>query len=161
MPWTNPYAWRRAAERAYVGRCLRRIEADPLLRTAVAFHPPGRDMARWYRRIGVILSTSDDEGCHTSVAEGMAGAAVPVVRSWPGAAEVYDKEWVHGSVAEAAAAVLRCADPDRWHRLGAVARDEIRRTHDPVAVVGAWADLLHGDVEAARAAFARYSPLGL
>jgi glycosyltransferase involved in cell wall biosynthesis len=160
MPWTNPYAWRRAAEREYVGGCLRRIEEDPLLRTAVTFHPPGRDMARWYRRIGLILSTSDNEGCHTSVAEGMAGAAVPVVRSWPGAAEVYDKEWVHGSVAQAAAAVLRCADPDRWQRLGAEAREEIRRTHDPVAVVGAWADLLHGDVAAARAAFARYSPLG-
>jgi glycosyltransferase involved in cell wall biosynthesis len=159
MPWTNGYAWRRPAEREYVGRCIQRIERDPLLRTAVAFHPPGQDMARWYRRVGFILSTSDDEGCHTSVAEGMAGAAVPVVRPWPGATEVYDKEWVHGCTEDAAAAVLRCVDPDRWHDLGALAREEIRRTHDPVAVVRAWADLLHGDVEAARAAFARYSPL--
>jgi glycosyltransferase involved in cell wall biosynthesis len=159
MPWQNRYAWADPAERDYVGRCFERIEQDPALRSAVIFDEPGRDMGRWFRRIGHVLSTSDEEGCHTAVAEGMASAAVPVVRPWPGAAEIYDKEWVHASIEDSVAAVLASADPGVWEERGARARAEIRRTHDPVAVVEAWADLLHGDVASAGAHFAAYSPL--
>jgi glycosyltransferase involved in cell wall biosynthesis len=159
MPWDNKYAWQNPEEREYVGWCFERIERDPLLRNAVTFHSPGRDMARWFRRLGFIVSTSDEEGSHASVAEGMASGAVPVVRPWPGAAEIYDKEWVHGSTSEAAAAVLASADPVVWAERSARAQREIRRSHNPTAVVEAWADLLHRDVAGARRYFAEFSPL--
>jgi glycosyltransferase involved in cell wall biosynthesis len=117
-------------------------------------------MARWYRRVGHLVSTSDEEGSHASVAEAMASGAVPVVRAWPGAEDIYDKEWVHFSMDAAAESVLTGADPDTWLPRSARARAEIRRTHDPDAVVRAWADLLHGDVPAARQHFAQFSDLG-
>lgn len=154
MPWQNPYVWAEETERAYVGRCFDRIEQDPLLRNAVQFNPPGADMARWYRRVGYIASTSDAEGSHASVAEAMATGAVPLIRDWPGAAELYDPRWVHATTDEAAAAVLAGADQPTWADRAQRARAEIRRTHDPAAVVAAWADLLHGDRTAARAYFA-------
>jgi glycosyltransferase involved in cell wall biosynthesis len=157
MPWRNRFAWADPAQQAFAGECFARIEQDPLLRDAVIFDPAGRDMARWFRRIGHVLSTSDVEGCHTAVAEGMASGAVPIVRPWPGAAEVYDPRWVHDGLEQAAEAVLASTDPDRWGARAAEARAEVRRSHDPVAVVAAWADLLHGDIERARGHFAAYT----
>jgi glycosyltransferase involved in cell wall biosynthesis len=159
MPWDNEYAWARPEEREYVGWCLDRVERDPRLHGAVTIDPPGRDMARWFRHVGHLLSTSDEEGSHTAVAEGMGSGAVPVMRPWPGATELYDKEWTHQSVAEAAAAVLADADPDVWADRAARAVAEIRRSHNPDLVVAAWADLLHGDVDRARTYFAEYAGL--
>jgi glycosyltransferase involved in cell wall biosynthesis len=158
MPWHNRYVWSTPDEREYVGRCFTRIEQDPLLRDAVRFDPPGPDMARWYRQVGHVLSTSDAEGSHASVAEAMAAGSVPVIRAWPGAAEVYDPRWVHASTGAAAAAVFANADAGRWAERAAAARAEVRRTHDPVAVVEAWADLLHGDLPAARSRFPAPAP---
>lgn len=160
LPWHNRYAWSRPEEREYAVWCFARIEQDPLLRGAVTFDPPGRDMARWYRRAGHVLSMSDVESFHMTVAEGMASGAVPVIRPWPGAAEIYDGEWIHSSVGDAAAAVLAAADPDVWAERAARAKAEIGRTADPAAVVRAWADLLHGDLDAARGHVAHLAPAG-
>lgn len=157
MPWHNPYVWDKPTERAFAARCFERLERDPRLRHGVVFDPPGRDMARWYRRIGFLLSCSDAEGSHLAVAEGMASGAVPVLRPWPGAEEVYDKQWISDSVEAAAEAVRESAEPDIWQLRAEEAREEVARTHDPAAVVAAWAQLLHGDVTGARAHFARYS----
>ena len=159
MPWDNRYAWPKPEEQEYVGLWLDRVERDPLLRGAVVFDQPGRDMARWYRRVGSILSMSDVEGVHLAAAEGMASGAVPVIRPWPGARESYDERWVHGSAADAAAAVLGNADPEVWAERSAAAVAEMRRRSDPAAVVDAWADLLHGDVDRARGYFAAYARL--
>jgi glycosyltransferase involved in cell wall biosynthesis len=159
MPWDNEYAWAQPSERAYASWCFSRIEEDPVLRSGVQFEPPGRDMARWYRRVGHVVSTSDAEGCHTAVAEGMASGAVPVVRPWAGADEVYDKEWVHASTESAVATILENADESRFTERAERAKAEINVTYDPAAVVAAWADLLHGDVAAARGHFAAYSSL--
>jgi glycosyltransferase involved in cell wall biosynthesis len=153
MPWDNVYAWPRDAERAFVGWCLERINRDPLLRGAVHFDSPGRDMAGWYRKVGHVLSTSDIESFHLAAAEGMASRAVPVIRPWPGATEIYDGEWIRPSVEAAAAFVLASADFDTWQGRGERACAEIRRTVDPAATVAAWADLLHGDVAAAQDRF--------
>ncbi|MFC0007400.1 glycosyltransferase family protein [Micromonospora siamensis] len=159
MPWTNKYAWKDEEEREYVGWCFERIERDPLLRDAVTFHAPGRDMARWFRQVGFIISTSDEEGSHASVAEGMASGAVPIIRPWPGADELYHKDWVHATTSEAAAAVLNTAHGNGWAEQSARAKAEINRSHNPDNVVAAWADLLHGDVAGARSYFAEFSPL--
>lgn len=160
LPWDNPAFWERRSEREYAGQCMERIRHDPLLRGGVTFDAPGRDMARWYRKVGHILSTSDDEGSHMAPSEGMASGSVPVIRPWPGAVEIYGLEWLHTSTGEAAAAVLASADdPDGWAERAARAQAEIRRTNDPDKVVAGWADLLHGDVAAARRHFADYAGL--
>jgi glycosyltransferase involved in cell wall biosynthesis len=157
MPWDNVYAWPRDEEREYVGWCMERIERDPLLRGAVRFDRPGRDMARWYRRVGHVLSMSDIESFHLAAAEGMASGAVPVIRPWPGATEIYGKEWIHPSVEAAAETILASADASVWAERAGRAREEIRASADPVATVEAWADLLHGDVAGARRRFAPFT----
>jgi glycosyltransferase involved in cell wall biosynthesis len=158
MPWDNNNSWDRSAERQYIGWCLARVERYPLLRSGVIFDPPGRDMARWLRQVGHVVSTSDEESFHMAPAEGMASGAVPVLRPWPGAVEIYDTAWIHSTVQDAAAAVLADADAEVWAKSSARARSEVRRIADPELVVQAWADLLHGDMPGARGHFAASSP---
>jgi hypothetical protein len=44
--------------------------------------------AEWLRGIGFILSTSDSEGSHHAIAEGIASGCVALVKRWPGAVDV-------------------------------------------------------------------------
>jgi hypothetical protein len=87
----------------------------------------------------------------------MASGAVPVIRPWPGAREIYDPEWIAATPDDAVAAVLANADADVWAERAGRARAAIRRMVDPDAVVEAWADLLHGDVDGARGRFAGFA----
>ncbi|MEV0713447.1 hypothetical protein [Asanoa sp. NPDC050611] len=141
------------AEQEYAGWVEDRLERDAILRAGVVFEPPGRDMARWYRRVGGFLSTSDIEGVHLAAAEAMASGAVPVFRPWPGVRAVYDDRWIHGSVDDAAAALLANADPEVWAERSAAAKAEMRRRYDPAGVLDAWTELLHGDLDRARKSF--------
>ena len=153
LPWDNPYGWRRPEERTYVDAWLRRLETDPVLRNGVVFDAPGRDMARWYRKVGSVLSTSDVEGFHMALAEGMASGAVPVIRPRPGAADIFSPEWIAPTPEDAVATILSFADEDVWRERSVAARDRIRTIADPQAVLAAWADLLHGDIAGASRRF--------
>ena len=88
------------------------IQNDPLLRGRVVFDAFGPDVATWLRRVGFLLSTSDDESFHLAPAEGMASRAVPVVRSWPGADTTFDPMWVHDDPAAMAASILATVEHD-------------------------------------------------
>lgn len=55
----------------------------------VVFEKASDDVAKWYGNIGLILSTSDSEGSHQAIAEGMFSGCVPVIRSWDGASSIY------------------------------------------------------------------------
>lgn len=126
MTWDYWWMWRDAEEREHLDGVLRRVQCSPLLRGAVCFDPYGPDVAAWLRRIGFVLSTSDDESFHLAPAEGMASGAVPVVRDWAGATAIYDERWVHGGPAEMAEAVRAVADADRWDDERALAREQVR-----------------------------------
>ncbi len=41
------------------------------------------DIQSWYKSIGYILSTSNREGSHESLVEGMLTGAIPALRNWP------------------------------------------------------------------------------
>ena len=107
MPWEFTWIWQdNHDERSKFERTFREIHDDPDLRDAIIFDRPGANMAEWYRNIGFILSTSESEGCHTSVAEGICSGAVPIVIDWPGAASVYGGDCVYDDVSAMADAIL-------------------------------------------------------
>ncbi len=124
MPWEFPWAWvgDPVARQAYQ-KLFARIRKEKKLRDAVIFDNAGADMGEWYRNVGYILSTSESEGCHTSVAEGMASGAIPVLIDWEGARTVYPDEFVHDSVEKMAAAIIDYADDEQKRRK---TRDEMR-----------------------------------
>lgn len=128
-----------------------RLRHDPLLRSGVFFDAPGRDMASWLEGIGVILSTSDLEGSHVALAEGMASGALPIARPWPGVRTLWPQDVVFDTLESAAEQVLRSRDP-QW-RQQTIEQFVGHPSLDQDRVLQAWWDLVQGDLEAAQAAF--------
>lgn len=73
---------------------------------SIVLDPFGDDMADWYERVGFILSTSDFESFHYSIADGAASGSVPVVLAWPGAELIYPDRWLSSSVSEMVSRIL-------------------------------------------------------
>lgn len=105
-PWDIPFVWNKEEERIYFTEQYQRIEENPILRDGVVFDEYGADVAAWFRKIGWMLSTSEIEGCHTAVAEGMASGAKPVIFNWPGAEGVYNICPIFENVPEAVNYIL-------------------------------------------------------
>jgi glycosyltransferase involved in cell wall biosynthesis len=106
------------------------------------WHPAGSDVPEWFQDIGFILSVSDDESFHLAPAEGMASRAVPVIYAWPGAGTVYDQRWIHASLEEAAAEILRLGSTEQaWRSAATDAHREVDRLA-PERVLPEWRRLI-------------------
>jgi glycosyltransferase involved in cell wall biosynthesis len=149
MPWEHWWVWQNPAEREHYANALRRVQRSPLLRGAVVFDDAGPDVAAWLRRVGFVLSTSDDESFHVAPAEGMASRAVPVLRHWPGAETIYDMRWIHRGPTEMAAAVMALADEGDWRAAGGDAHAQATAAFNLARVCEAWHGLLSADLEPA------------
>lgn len=142
LPWDLPWVWNRTEERERFEAVFRRIRRSPDLARAVVFDPPGPDVPAWLRRVGFVLSTSDDESFHLAPAEGMASGAVPALLGWPGVETIYDSHWVHADPAAMADRIIAVVAGGRWYEESARARVEVRRSYALDLVVDRWIDLL-------------------
>ncbi|WP_156969844.1 glycosyltransferase [Knoellia subterranea] len=91
---------------------------------AVVFDGHGNDMAEWYQKVGVVLSVSDFESFHLTIADGAASRALPAVIGWDGADLVYPRAWLSATVNDI---VERIASEERdpeGYRAESVARFE-------------------------------------
>jgi glycosyltransferase involved in cell wall biosynthesis len=149
MPWEHWWVWQNPAERDHYAGAMRRVQRSPLLRGAVVFDDAGPDVPAWLRRVGFVLSTSDDESFHVAPAEGMASRAVPVLRHWPGAETIYDTRWIHRGPAEMAAAIAALDDEADWRRAGDEAHAQAAAAFNLARVSEAWRDLLTTDLDPA------------
>lgn len=145
MPWEHWWVWQNPAERDHYTSALRRAQRSPLLRGAVVFDDAGPDVPSWLRRIGFVLSTSDDESFHVAPAEGMASGAVPVIRNWPGAETIYDKRWIRQAPAEMASLISSLSSPGAWREAGQAAREQVA-AFDLGRVCRVWHSLLTADL---------------
>src|SRR5699024_6355866 len=73
---------------------------------AVVFDEFGADMDEWYATVGIVLSTSDFESFHLTIADGAASGAVPALLNWPGADLIYPDSWLAGSTQEVVRSIL-------------------------------------------------------
>jgi glycosyltransferase involved in cell wall biosynthesis len=142
LPWDLPWIWNRSEERAAFEALFHRIRRSPLLAPAVVFDPAGPDVASWLRRVGFVLSTSDDESFHLAPAEGMAAGAVPALLPWEGADRIYAGRWIHRDPAAMAEAIAATVADGRWEEERAQARAEVRRSYALDLVCDQWAELL-------------------
>jgi hypothetical protein len=144
MPWEHWWVWSHQEERSHYTEAFRRVQRSPLLRNAVVFDDAGPDVPAWLRRIGYVLSVSDDESFHLAPAEGMASRAVPVIRHWPGAETIYDLRWISANTREMVASIAALADPDDWEAARQAAHEDVR-PFDLRAVCVAWHRLIAGE----------------
>jgi len=126
MPWELWWVWQHQEQRSHYFEAFRRVQRSPLLRGAVVFDDGGPDVPAWLRRIGFVLSTSDDESFHMAPAEGMASRAVPVIRHWPGAETIYHARWIKENPAEMAASIAALSSPEAWDEARQAAHEQIR-----------------------------------
>ncbi|WP_130449920.1 glycosyltransferase [Zhihengliuella halotolerans] len=127
-PEDYPWMLKREREMAYYDAQRARIENDPNLRGAVHFDGHGDDMGEWYRKIGVVLSVSDFESFHLTLADGGASGALPVSLAWPGAEEIYPESWLHLTTDGMASTIATVAgDEESYQRASADAREYCRR----------------------------------
>jgi glycosyltransferase involved in cell wall biosynthesis len=126
MPWELWWVWQNPAERDHHTSALRRVQRSPLLQGAVVFDEHGPDVPAWLRRVGFMLSTSEDESFHSAIAEGMGSHAVPVIRHWEGAEVIYDKRWIRETTAEMAGLVASLSDPSAWREAGQAAYEQVQ-----------------------------------
>jgi glycosyltransferase involved in cell wall biosynthesis len=144
MPWEHWWVWQIPTEREHYSLALRRVQRSPLLRDAVVFDDAGPDVAAWLRRVGYVLSTSDDESFHVAPAEGMASRAVPVIRHWPGAETIYDRRWIGETPADLAASIAALDSDEAWRAAGQTAHDQAQ-AFELTSVCRAWLRLIAGD----------------
>lgn len=102
-PWMHSKA--KAEEMAYYQQQYQRIKDNGWHRSVVfEGHGP---IDEWLQNIGWILSVSDNESFHLSVAEGMASGAVPVIFNWAGAETIYPEDYIFDSTSEITAIIQR------------------------------------------------------
>ena len=75
-------------------------------KSSVKFDGFDSNPGKWYAKCGFILSTSDFEGSHQAVAEGMAQGCIPVVRDWKSADRLYPKAYVWHDIGDAVQMIL-------------------------------------------------------
>jgi glycosyltransferase involved in cell wall biosynthesis len=143
MPWEHWWVWQHQEERSHFSEAFRRVQRSPLLRDAVVFDDAGPDVAAWLRRIGFVLSTSNDESFHVAPAEGMASRAVPVIRHWPGAETIYDARWISENPAEMAASIAALSSADAWEAARQTAHEQVQ-AFELGTVAETWLRLIRG-----------------
>jgi glycosyltransferase involved in cell wall biosynthesis len=142
LPWEYWWIWQKEEERAHYEKAFRRIRRSRSLSGGVVFDNYGRDVASWLRRIGFVLSTSDDESFHLAPAEGMASGAVPALLPWPGAETIYDPRWIHEDTSAMAAAISTTVTTNHWHQDSALAKAQVKAAYTLPEVCRRWTDLL-------------------
>lgn len=112
-PDDYPWMRKRQDELDWYQTLEAKIESSPH-RNAVVYDPQGPDMPEWYSAMGFILSTSDFEGSHQAIAEGMAAGCIPVIRNWEGADRIYPGRFQFESVEEAVEKVRGWHTPETF-----------------------------------------------
>ena len=142
LPWDYWWIWRKPEERADTEALFERLHADPTVQGAVSFDGFGGDVPVWLRRVGWVLSTSDDESFHLAPAEGMASGAVPALLPWPGADTIYDTRWIHRDPSVMADAIHEIVSSGRWAETADVAQRQVAASFPLDAVCEEWARVL-------------------
>ena len=146
LPWDYWWIWRKPEERAEAERLFERIHADPTIRGAVSFDGFGGDVPAWLRRVGWVLSTSDDESFHLAPAEGMASGAVPALLPWPGSDTIYDTRWIHTDPVAMAEAIHDTVASGRWEQTAVEAHRQVAASFPLPVVCDEWARILVEDL---------------
>lgn len=144
--WELPYVWREDEERAAYEAALHRVRSRPGLVGGVVFDAYGSDVGAWLRRIGWMLSTSDDESFHLAPAETMASGGVPVIREWPGSDTIYDQEWLVPDAPAMAARIRDAVESGTWGGLAARAQTQALASFDTSVVLDRFARVLVEDL---------------
>ena len=99
------YPWMlagRKEELEYYEKQFGQIENNPNLSENVSFEGYTNTISEWYAKVGFVLSPSDFESFHYTIADGVASGALPIIWPWEGSDDIYPSEWIIKNTEEAA-----------------------------------------------------------
>jgi glycosyltransferase involved in cell wall biosynthesis len=97
----------------YDAQYYRIDQINKIFPNSVIFDGFGNDMDEWYSKVGIVLSTSDFESFHLTIADGAASGAIPALLNWPGADLIYPNTWLSGTTQALVSTILEgSVDPD-------------------------------------------------
>jgi glycosyltransferase involved in cell wall biosynthesis len=143
QPWEYDWLWERPEERQYYKEFYSKVNQLEYA-NSVVFDPYGNDMADWFSKIGFLLSTSDHEGSHHAVAEGMASGAIPVIRNWVGADFLYPERFIFKTVDEAVKLILKCKTGENYPPLYDEVKKYARDNFDKPIILKKYDQLIYG-----------------
>ena len=141
-PWEYPHEWSKPLQKQLYLDFFSSIASNERLRDHVVFEDFGPDMASWFRKIGIVLSPSDEESFHLAPAEGMASRAVPIVWERDGAKNIFGP-YVDGGSDLAIDRVLALREPETFAEEGQKAREYASRW-GVKKIISEWIDALTG-----------------
>ena len=83
-----------------------RIKREESLSSAVSFEGYTPTIASFYSKTDFVLSPSDFESFHFTIADGVSSGSIPIIWPWDGSTEIYPEDWVVSSTEEAAQRIL-------------------------------------------------------
>lgn len=106
LPQELAWIWKNKEEQAYYNQLFAYIDESPF-KQSILVEAWGEDVHLWFRKIGFILSTSDIEGSHQAVAEGMATGSIPIIHgNWKGSELLYPREFIKPNIDDAINTIL-------------------------------------------------------
>jgi len=123
---------------------FQKLEQNVSLQDAVTFQPHSRPINMWYREIGYILSLSDWESFHYSVAEGVASGTIPLIKKWEGSDKIYNKDWIFDSSEEIVDEIIRLSkiNDDKIEEIKEKNLDYISKNYSLSVILENWKSLL-------------------
>ena len=102
------YGWlmKRDDEREYYQNIRSRLDSNPLLKSRVEFLGFVDDIREFYSSVGHVISTSDFESFHLTLADGPIHGAAAHTLNWDGASEIYTNLWLHDSVKDISKSIV-------------------------------------------------------
>lgn len=106
----HDYSWMmgesRRSELQYYDKQYSRIKKSKYLKGGVDFEGYTLTISEFYKSIGYVLSTSDFESFHYTIADGVSAGNFPIIWPWTGAAELYPNEWVVNNIDDATKKII-------------------------------------------------------
>jgi len=107
----HDYPWMmgdsRRSELQYYDKQYSRIKKSKHLIGGVDFEGYTLTISEFYKSVGYVLSTSDFESFHYTIADGVSAGNFPIIWPWKGADELYPKEWVVSDLDDAIKKVIK------------------------------------------------------
>lgn len=139
LPEEYPWMKDRPEEMRYYAEQYARVESiNASFPGSVVFEGHSDQIFEWYKTLGAVLSTSDFESFHYTIADGAAAGCKPGLLYWPGAEYSYPIDWISCSQAE----VVERIQDSRFG--GKELEDWIARHYGRELVVAKLAEELHG-----------------
>lgn len=135
-PQDYPWMLNRKDEMAFYDEQYARIERlNAKHPDAVRFDGFGPDMAEWYSEVGIVLSVSDFESFHLTLADGAASEALPTSLAWPGSDLIYPHEWLDSSVDGIVQRILAWDGEVDEYRQFVAERFDVKKVTEDVSMV--------------------------